>query len=389
MPSEVTEPIWDAERLKNPHLSGDKQRRVREMFAAIAPAYDLNNRLWSLGIDQRWRRKAVKLSRLAAGDRVVDVACGTGDLSVMFANKLYPDAVDLYGTARVIGIDYTFPMLPRAVRKWSSDGIVEHQREDPETNVGAAEFVKFLHGDAQNLPLPDACCDVVSIAFGIRNVADSERAYREFRRVLRPGGRVVVLEFSKPTNRIIRFGYNLYFNHVLTRLAALVARDRTGAYRYLASSVETFKPRARMRSGVGGGGVRAGRDAPADVRRGGDLRRVRQRRTPLSRERSERYRRAPVALAPLAAHQARSACHTRFGSGCQFQTSSLAAEVGQVLAVDLLRADVLAEEVDFAAAFDAPDGPFDGIERPVRAVAAGQSPPAPASPPRPTPAGRR
>ena len=228
MPSEVTEPIWDAERLKNPHLSDDKQRRVRDMFAAIAPAYDLNNRLWSLGIDQRWRRRAVKLSRLRGVEDVVDVACGTGDLTLM-----YRDALDRtnQGAGGVIGIDYTFEMLPAAVRKSSTRSNLD-----------------YLNGDAQNLPLADGCCDVVSIAFGIRNVADSERAYREFRRVLRPGGRVVVLEFSKPTFGPIRWGYNLYFNHVLTRLAALVARDKTGAYRYLASSVETFKPRAQMKS---------------------------------------------------------------------------------------------------------------------------------------------
>ena len=244
----TSEPIWDAERLRDPHAVADKQRRVRDMFAAIAPAYDLNNRLWSLGIDQRWRRRAVKLSRLKAENVVVDVACGTGDLTLMYAGQLFGQALGEDAGTKVIGVDYTFPMLPRAVSKWSRHGIVEHQREDPETNPGASGFVKFLHGDAQRLPLSDACCDVVSIAFGIRNVADSTRAYGEFRRVLRPGGRVVVLEFSKPTFGPIRWGYDLYFNHVLTRLAALVARDKTGAYRYLASSVETFKPRAQMKS---------------------------------------------------------------------------------------------------------------------------------------------
>ena len=238
--------LWDRDRLKNPHAVADKQKRVQQMFAAIAPKYDLNNRLWSLGIDQRWRKKAVKLSRLKADDVVVDVACGTGDLSLKYAEQLYALRLDKPPQPGVIGIDYTMPMLPRAVGKWARHGIVEHERADPDSNPGAAQFACFAQGDAQNLPLPDACCDVVSIAFGIRNVADSTRAYREFRRVLRPGGRVVVLEFSKPTNKLIRWGYDLYFNHVLTRLASLVARDKTGAYRYLASSVETFKPRQQM-----------------------------------------------------------------------------------------------------------------------------------------------
>ena len=177
--STTTEPIWDAERLKNPHLSSDKQRRVRDMFAAIAPAYDLNNRLWSLGIDQLWRKKAVKLSRLKADDVVVDVACGTGDLTFEYTEGLFQALDHLsdasgsdWEPAPVIGIDYTFEMLPIARRK------------ERRSTLKAL----FLNGDAQNLPLPDACCDVVSIAFSIRNVADSNRAYREFRRVLRPGG---------------------------------------------------------------------------------------------------------------------------------------------------------------------------------------------------------
>ncbi len=219
--------IWDKQRLANPHGEADKQKRVRDMFAAIAPSYDLNNRLWSLGIDQRWRKKAVKLSRLKADDRVVDVACGTGDLTI-----LYRDALDRIndGACSVLGVDYTFDMLPIARQKRPDRG----------------GKIDYAHGDAQRLPLADASADVVSIAFGIRNVADSAAAYREFHRVLRPGGRAVVLEFSKPTNKLIRTGYDLYFNHVLTRLASLVARDKTGAYRYLAQSVETFKPREQM-----------------------------------------------------------------------------------------------------------------------------------------------
>ncbi len=236
------EPVWNDERLKNPHAVADKQKRVQSMFAAIAPSYDLNNRLFSFGTDQRWRRKAVKLSRLKAEDVVVDVACGTGDLTFAYARRLQP-----LRESQVIGIDYTFGMLPLAKRK-RRGGFRRHIDAGDDVRRGRAVpiSIDFINGDAQNLPLPDACCDVVSIAFGIRNVADSAKAYREFRRVLRPGGRVVVLEFSKPTNKLIRFGYDLYFNHILTRLAGLVARDKTGAYRYLASSVETFKPREQM-----------------------------------------------------------------------------------------------------------------------------------------------
>lgn len=214
--------LWDKDKLADPHAVADKQRRVRDMFAAIAPSYDRNNHLHSLWIDQAWRKKAVKLSRLRADDVVVDVACGTGDLTLAYAKAL----ATLRRKERFarpfrdpLGIDYTYEMLPPAVRKAA---------------------LPFLNGDAQALPLPDECCDVLSIAFGIRNVADPNLALREFRRVLRPGGRCVVLEFSKPTNAVIRKAYNFYFNQIMTRTATLIAGDRTGAYRYLSASVETF-----------------------------------------------------------------------------------------------------------------------------------------------------
>ncbi len=231
-PSEKTVPnpvAWDDQLLADPHAVADKRRRVRQMFAAIAPSYDLNNRLHSLGVDQLWRRKAVKLSRLEPTDRVVDVACGTGDLIEAFRQA---GDVDDGGSARYVGIDFTHEMLPIARRKESIHGL--------------ASTIYFVNGDAQSLPLPDACCDVVSIAFGIRNVQDPAAAFREFRRVLRPGGRVIVLEFSLPTNPILRGLYNGYFRHVLPRTATLVSGDRTGAYKYLPESVNTFIGRQRM-----------------------------------------------------------------------------------------------------------------------------------------------
>src|SRR5204863_9464755 len=113
--------------LQNPHVVADKRRRVQRMFAAIAPSYDLNNRLHSLWMDQAWRRKAVKLACIKATDRVVDVACGTGDLTIKFAESLYRIASPAR-TGQVMGIDFTFPMLPIAVRKWHDHGIVDHTR---------------------------------------------------------------------------------------------------------------------------------------------------------------------------------------------------------------------------------------------------------------------
>jgi demethylmenaquinone methyltransferase/2-methoxy-6-polyprenyl-1,4-benzoquinol methylase len=195
------------------------------MFTAIAPSYDLNNRLHSLWMDQRWRSKAVKLANLKPGDRVVDVACGTGDLSFKFAAALRSGE-----EPRVLGIDFTYAMLPIAVGK----------AERRPANC------RFLSGDAQALPLPDACCDVVSIAFGIRNVQNPAMAVAEFFRVLRPGGRLIILEFSLPTNRVLRGLYNFYFHHILPTTATLISGDKTGAYKYLPQSVNTFISRSHM-----------------------------------------------------------------------------------------------------------------------------------------------
>jgi demethylmenaquinone methyltransferase/2-methoxy-6-polyprenyl-1,4-benzoquinol methylase len=257
------EPVWTDDRLKNPHAVADKQRRVRDMFAAIAPRYDLNNRLHSLGTDQRWRKKAVKLSRLKPEDVIVDVACGTGDLTLVWFGALWEAlnvTLDLKYRSRewpfaaqVVGIDYVHEMIAIAKGKglpWK--GGSDFQREAR----AAEQRIIYAQGDAQNLPLPDACCDVVSIAFGIRNVADPMRALREFRRILRPGGRLVVLEFSRPTNPVIRRLYDFYCNQVMTRTAAWIARDRTGAYRYLSASVETFKTREEMKADIESAGFR-------------------------------------------------------------------------------------------------------------------------------------
>jgi len=215
---------WDDDLLKNPHAAADKRARVQRMFAAIAPSYDLNNRLHSLWQDQRWRRKAVGLAHPRPGETVVDVACGTGDLTLAFAGRL--------SGGRVIGIDFTHAMLPIARQK----SAIRNPRS----------AITFSCGDALALPLPAACADVVSIAFGIRNVQDPAAALREFVRILRPGGRVIILEFSLPTNALLRAMYNFYFRKILPFTATLISRDRTGAYRYLPESVNTFLGREQM-----------------------------------------------------------------------------------------------------------------------------------------------
>ena len=231
----TTKPAWDDQLLRDPHAVADKRSRVQRMFAAIAPSYDLNNRLHSLWQDQRWRRKAVKLAQLTWTDRVVDIACGTGDLSLAFLDELerlhpeharWPNELD----AQVVGVDFTYEMLPLARTKSAS----------------SFDLPAFINGDAQALPLADHSADVVSIAFGIRNVQDPAAALKEFYRVLRPNGRVIILEFSLPTNRVLRGMYNFYFRHVLPRTATWISGDKTGAYKYLPESVNTFIGRDEM-----------------------------------------------------------------------------------------------------------------------------------------------
>jgi demethylmenaquinone methyltransferase / 2-methoxy-6-polyprenyl-1,4-benzoquinol methylase len=249
--------VWDGALLANPHAVADKRTRVRKMFAAIAPSYDLNNRLHSLWMDQRWRGKAVELARLEPKDVVVDVACGTGDLTLQFAARLRTlNDPDTFTRGQVVGVDFTFEMLPIAVEKGWAYAWPNHFQK-PGFAVNPARFsqaIIYLNGDALALPLPDQSADVVSIAFGIRNVADPARAMAEFYRVLRPGGRLIILEFSLPTNGVLRGLYNFYFRQVLPRTATLISGDTTGAYKYLPESVNTFISRDSMTRMMGEAG---------------------------------------------------------------------------------------------------------------------------------------
>lgn len=222
-------PVWTEQDLSDPHATSDKATRVQRMFAAIARSYDLNNRVHSFGRDRAWRRAAVEMAEPAQGEVVLDVACGTGDLALAFAAALRQGS-QREAPPRVLGVDFTYEMLPIGAAKASG-----------------AE-VAFAAGDALHLPLADASVDIVSIAFGIRNVADPAAALREFRRVLRPGGRLIILEFSHPTNPVIRWLDRIYRERVMPRTATWIARDRSGAYRYLPQSVNTFLDRDGMTS---------------------------------------------------------------------------------------------------------------------------------------------
>lgn len=222
---------WSASDLDgDPHQADDKARRVRQMFAAIARSYDLNNRLHSFGRDQAWRRKAVHLCAVQPTDEVLDVACGTGDLAEAFCDAR---------PRRVVGVDFTEPMLQIAREK--AERRARHTGQRPPS---------YRAADAMDLPFDDGSFDIVSIAFGIRNVSDPAKALSEFHRVLRPGGRVIVLEFSEPTNPVLRGLNRLYTTRVMPITATLIARDRSGAYRYLPRSVETFLDRQSLQEAL-------------------------------------------------------------------------------------------------------------------------------------------
>ena len=228
---------WSASELAgDPHSHAGKQEKVRSMFAAIARSYDLNNRVHSLWRDQAWRRFAVKVSEVRPGESVLDCACGTGDLTIAFGRKLRQDAGRARGSAaaaggapmgaqrgRLVGLDYTSEMLDIARVKGP-----------------AGAGIEWMQGDAQALPFADASFDVVSIAFGIRNVQEPARAIGEFRRVLRPGGRLVVLEFAEPRLAPVRWFNDVYCRRVMPRTATWISGDKSGAYRYLPKSVSTF-----------------------------------------------------------------------------------------------------------------------------------------------------
>ena len=191
------------------------------MFEGIAGRYDLLNHVLSLNVDKRWRRVLTKrLVGTEGGQPVLDVACGTGDLSI-----------DLHraGLTRVIGLDFCRPMLVIAKSKVSERNIT----------------LPLIEGDALNLPFSDSSFAVVTIGFGLRNLSSVEQGLRELYRVLKPGGRLAVLEFSKPVVPILSWVFRVYFSKVLPLLGGLISGSRS-AYEYLPDSVRRFPDQKQL-----------------------------------------------------------------------------------------------------------------------------------------------
>jgi demethylmenaquinone methyltransferase/2-methoxy-6-polyprenyl-1,4-benzoquinol methylase len=195
-----------------------KKESVRKMFDDIAPGYDRLNHILSLDVDRSWRRKAVRATVGPEVMSVLDVACGTGDTAIAVAKAL-PEG----GT--VTGVDISEGMMALV--------------KDKAIKAGVESRVRTETADGEDLPYEDRSFDRVTCSFGIRNFEHKELGLREFRRVLKDGGKAVILELSLPRNAVVRFFYDLYFLHVLPFVGGLVS-GRRSAYRYLPSSVHTF-----------------------------------------------------------------------------------------------------------------------------------------------------
>lgn len=222
------EPVWTPDLLHSPHEAADKAPRVRRMFNAIAPRYELVNSLFSAGRDAYWRRSAVKLAQVRSDDEVLDIACGTGDFARAFSQAK---------PRRVVGCDFAHEMLIRAA------GLSPRGNASQASGASGFHFVggsRWIEADGLRLPFRDGCFTIASCAFGVRNFADLDAGLREMVRVLRPGGRAIIVEFTRPKNSLVRCLYELYSNRLMPIAASWISGDRSGAYRYLPKSVVSF-----------------------------------------------------------------------------------------------------------------------------------------------------
>lgn len=194
---------------------GSKREQVERMFDNISPKYDLLNRMLSMGIDQGWRRRVMRLVAQEPVEHLLDVATGTADLAILASKKV----------PRVTGVDI-------------SEGMLGHGRTKV-ADRGLSERVVLQRADSAALPFPDGSFDAVTVAFGVRNFEQLELGISEMRRVLKPGGRLFVLEFSKPQHTPFRQLFRFYFHNVMPFIGKLVSRD-DAAYTYLPKSVDAF-----------------------------------------------------------------------------------------------------------------------------------------------------
>ena len=231
----IAEPLATIGHPPPAHNAVDKSgTKVRGMFAEIAPRYDLVNRMLSGGIDVWWRHVTVRRAPPPTSGAILDVCTGTGDLALAYAAAA--------GSAvRVVASDFCRPMLDRGEVKAAKAG----------------RGIEWVEADAMRLPFATADFDLVTVAFGLRNIADTSRGLAEMARVTKPGGKLAILEFSLPKSAAIRTGYLWYFRNVLPRLGNAVARNGSDAYTYLNQSVEEFPSGERLAALVRAAGFEA------------------------------------------------------------------------------------------------------------------------------------
>jgi demethylmenaquinone methyltransferase/2-methoxy-6-polyprenyl-1,4-benzoquinol methylase len=214
----------------------EKPGLVRDVFDRVASRYDLMNDLMSGGVHRVWKDAAAARLNPQPGETIVDVAGGTGDMARRFA-AMGRRAAERRGLQppAILVVDYNAEMVTAGLRK------------------GGDASIAWAVGDAQALPLPDACADACCISFGLRNVTDIPRALREARRVLKPGGRFLCLEFSRPPSAPFKAAYDAYSFRVIPRIGELVAKDRE-AYQYLVESIRRFPDQQRLAAMMGEAG---------------------------------------------------------------------------------------------------------------------------------------
>jgi demethylmenaquinone methyltransferase/2-methoxy-6-polyprenyl-1,4-benzoquinol methylase len=196
-----------------------RETRIRTMFGHIAPRYDFLNHLLSLNVDHWWRWKTTQLVPPVGHDPILDLCTGTGDLALAYDRAAK-------GEVPIVGADFCHEMLELAEQK--------------AVRAGAAGRIRFLEADAQHLPFSDNTFQLATVAFGLRNVTDTDKGIAEMVRVVRPGGRVAILEFSQPRGAVFSRVYRFYFRNVLPVVGQMISRSKENAYRYLPASVLEF-----------------------------------------------------------------------------------------------------------------------------------------------------
>ena len=202
--------------MANKFYAAGEQRaeKVNDLFAAVAPRYDLINDLQSFGMHRLWKRKLIRMAAVKPGEKALDLCCGTGDVAFALARE----------GAEVLGVDFSGPMLAVAKQRQERD---------------AVDKVEFVRGDALHLPAADSSVDILTISYGLRNLADFEGGLREMLRVLKPGGRLLVLDFGVPDNRFWRFGYFQYLKWFVPVFGRLFCGD-SDTHAYILKSLQHY-----------------------------------------------------------------------------------------------------------------------------------------------------